>query len=147
MTTKNKKPNQLTQALLETADDMKRAGIMDEEAYGKITNRHLGIKDNSMLPKSRRPTPPGEILRYEFLKPLGLSQKELAEALGITRVRLSEILRGRRSITADTAFRLARFFDTTPEFWLGLQMDIDLWETLQAHAEEYKNIKPLKEAA
>jgi addiction module HigA family antidote len=78
---------------------------------------------------------------------LGLSQKELAEALGITRVRLSEILRGRRSITTDTAFRLARFFDTTPEFWLGLQMDIDLWETLQAHAEEYKNIKPLKEAA
>jgi addiction module HigA family antidote len=78
---------------------------------------------------------------------LGLSQKELAEALGITRVRLSEILRGRRSITTDTAFRLARFFDTTPEFWLGLQMDIDLWETLQVHAEEYKNIKPLKEAA
>ncbi len=100
-----------------------------------------------MLPKSRRPTPPGEILRYEFLEPLGLSQKELAEALGITRVRLSEILRGRRSITTDTAFRLARFFDTTPEFWLGLQMDIDLWETLQVHAEEYKNIKPLKEAA
>jgi addiction module HigA family antidote len=100
-----------------------------------------------MLPKSRRPTPPGEILRYEFLDPLGLSQKELTEALGITRVRLSEILRGRRSITTDTAFRLARFFDTTPEFWLGLQMDIDLWETLQVHAEEYKNIKPLKEAA
>jgi antitoxin HigA-1 len=104
-------------------------------------------KGDAMLPKSRRPTPPGEILRYEFLDPLGLSQKELAEALGITRVRLSEILRGRRSITTDTAFRLARFFDTTPEFWLGLQMDIDLWETLQTHAEEYKNIKPLKEAA
>jgi antitoxin HigA-1 len=100
-----------------------------------------------MQTKSRRPSPPGEILRYEFLEPLGLSQKQLAEALGITRVRLSEILRGRRSITADTAFRLARFFDTTPEFWLGLQMDIDLWETLQVHAEEYKNIKPLKEAA
>jgi antitoxin HigA-1 len=83
-----------------------------------------------MLPKSRRPSPPGEILRYEFLEPFGLSQKELTEALGITRVRLSEILRGRRSITTDTAFRLARFFDTTPEFWLGLQMDIDLWETL-----------------
>lgn len=90
-----------------------------------------------MLPKSRRPSPPGEILRYEFLEPFGLSQKELTEALGITRVRLSEILRGRRSITTDTAFRLARFFDTTPEFWLGLQMDIDLWETLQVHEEEY----------
>ncbi len=114
MTTKNKKPTQLTQALLETADGMRRAGIMDEKAYGKITRRHLGIKDNAMLSKNRRPTPPGEILRYEFLEPLGLSQKELAEALGLTRVRLSEILRGRRSIATDTAFRLARFFDTTP---------------------------------
>jgi addiction module HigA family antidote len=68
------------------------------------------------MPRNRRPTPPGVILRHEFLEPLGLTQKELAEALGITRVRLSEILRGRRAVTPDTAFRLARFFDTTPEF-------------------------------
>ena len=100
-----------------------------------------------MLPRNRRPTPPGEILRYEFLEPLGLSQKELAEALGITRVRLSEILRGRRAITPDTAFRLARFFGTTPEFWLGLQTDINLWDTLQIHGAEYKKIKPVKVAA
>jgi len=100
-----------------------------------------------MLPKNRRPTPPGEILRYEFLEPLGLSQKELAEALGITRVRLSEILRGKRGITADTAFRLARFFDTTPEFWLGLQTDVSLWDTLQAHGVEYEKIKPVKTTA
>ena len=69
-----------------------------------------------MLPRNRRPTPPGEILRSEFLKPLGLSQKEVAEALGITRVRLSEVIHGKRAITPDTAFRLARCFDTTPEF-------------------------------
>ena len=100
-----------------------------------------------MLPRNRRPTPPGEILRYEFLEPLGLSQKELAEALGITRVRLSEILRGKRGITADTAFRLARFFDTTPEFWLGLQTDVSLWDTLQAHGVEYEKIKPVKTTA
>ncbi len=97
-----------------------------------------------MLPRHRRPTPPGEILRYEFLEPLGLSQKELAEALGITRVRLSEILRSKRGITPDTAFRLARFFDTTPEFWLGLQTDVNLWDTLQAHGEDYKKIKPVR---
>jgi addiction module HigA family antidote len=100
-----------------------------------------------MLPRNRRPTPPGEILRYEFLEPLGLSQKELAEALGITRVRLSEILRGRRAVTPDTAFRLARFFGTTPEFWLGLQTDVSLWDTLQAHGPEYEKIRPVTAAA
>jgi addiction module HigA family antidote len=100
-----------------------------------------------MLPRNRRPTAPGEILRHEFLEPLGLSQKELAEALGITRVRLSEILRGKRAITPDTAFRLARFFDTTPEFWLGLQTDVSLWDTLRAHGSEYEKIKPVRTAA
>ena len=100
-----------------------------------------------MLPRNRRPTPPGEILRYEFLEPLGLSQKELAEALGITRVRLSEIIHGKRAITPDTAFRLARFFDTTPEFWLGLQTDVSLWDTLQAYRQEYEKIKPVGTAA
>lgn len=100
-----------------------------------------------MLPHNRRPTPPGEILRYEFLEPLGLTQSELAKALGITRVRLSEILRGKRAITPDTALRLARFFDTTPEFWLGLQTDVSLWDTLQTHGAEYERIKPMKTAA
>jgi addiction module HigA family antidote len=95
-----------------------------------------------MLPRNRRPTPPGEILRYEFLEPLGLTQKELATALGITRVRLSEIIRGKRAVTPDTALRLARFFATTPEFWLGLQTDLNLWDTLQAHGAEYEKIKP-----
>jgi len=100
-----------------------------------------------MLPRNRRPTPPGEILRYEFLEPLGLSQKELAEALGITRVRLSEIIRGKRAITPDTAFRLARFFDTIAEFWLGLQTDVSLWDILQVHGQEYDKIKPVKDVA
>ena len=95
-----------------------------------------------MLPQNRRPTPPGEILEYEFLKPLGLTQKQLAEQLGIPRVRLSEIIRGKRAITPDTAFRLARFFDTTADFWLGLQMDISLWDTLQTHQGEYEKIQP-----
>jgi antitoxin HigA-1 len=97
-----------------------------------------------MLPRNRRPTLPGEILRHEFLDPLGLSQKELASALGITRVRLSEILRGKRAITPDTAFRLARFFGTTPEFWVGLQTDVNLWDTLQAHEGEYEKIKRIE---
>ena len=99
-----------------------------------------------MLPRSRRPTSPGDILRHEFLEPLGLSQKELAEALGITRVRLSEVLRGKRAVTPDTAMRLARFFETTPEFWIGLQADVSLWDTLQVHGAEYEKIKPVRAA-
>jgi antitoxin HigA-1 len=95
-----------------------------------------------MLPRKRRPTPPGEILAYEFLKPLGLTQKQLAEQLGIPRVRISEIIRGKRTISPDTAFRLAKFFDTTPDFWLGLQMDLILWDTLQSHKHEYDRIQP-----
>ena len=76
------------------------------------------------------------------MEPLGLTQKELAAALSITRVRLSEIIRGKRAITPDTALRLARFFDATPEFWLGLQTDLNLWDALQAHGAEYEKIKP-----
>ncbi len=97
-----------------------------------------------MLPKHRRPTPPGEILKYEFLEPLGMTQLQLATAIGITRVRVNEIILGKRSITTDTAFRLAQYFNTTPDFWLGLQMDVDMWDTLQRNAGEYKKIPPVK---
>jgi antitoxin HigA-1 len=97
-----------------------------------------------MLPKNRRPTPPGEILRYEFLEPLAMTQQQLAAAIGITRVRINEIILGKRSITPDTAFRLAQYFNTTPDFWLGLQMDVDMWDTLQRNATAYKKIPPAK---
>ncbi len=99
-----------------------------------------------MLPKKRRPTLPGDIIRYEFLGPLGITQKQLAEALGITRVRVNEIILGKRAVTPDTALRLSRFFNTSVEFWIGLQMDVDIWDTLQEHNSEYKKIKPAKVA-
>jgi antitoxin HigA-1 len=69
---------------------------------------------------------PGEMLREEFMKPLGLSANALAIALRVPVTRISEITRERRGITADTALRLARYFNMTPEFWMGLQMDYDL---------------------
>lgn len=72
------------------------------------------------------PTHPGEILRQEFLEPLGLSPRELADGLGVDPRRISEILGGRRAVTADMALRLARFFDMTPGFWLGLQKQYEL---------------------
>jgi addiction module HigA family antidote len=72
------------------------------------------------------PIHPGEILREEFLEPVGISAYALAKAISVPRNRVTGILHGERAITADTALRLARFFGTSPDFWLGLQMDYDL---------------------
>ncbi len=72
------------------------------------------------------PVHPGEILLEEFMKPLGLSQTRLGRDLGVSPRRINEIVHGKRSITADTALRLSRFFGTSAEFWLGLQADFDL---------------------
>jgi addiction module HigA family antidote len=79
-----------------------------------------------MAAKKLAPVHPGEILRAEFLEPMGLSQNRLANALSVPPRRINEIVQGKRRITADTALRLARYFGMSPEFWLGLQMDYDL---------------------
>ena len=77
----------------------------------------------------RRPTTPvtpGEILREEFMRPLGLSARSLAAALGVPANRVTAILHGQRAITADTALRLARYFGTSPQLWMNLQANFDL---------------------
>jgi len=79
-----------------------------------------------MAAKKLSPVHPGEILSEEFMKPLGLSQNRLGRDLGVSPRRINEIVHGKRSITADTALRLSRFFGTSAEFWLGLQTDYDL---------------------
>jgi addiction module HigA family antidote len=84
------------------------------------------------------PIHPGEILREEFMKPLGLSQNALARALHVPPRRINEIVLEKRGITADTALRLARFFGTTPEMWTGLQADYDL---RQARYEKQRQIE------
>ncbi len=94
-----------------------------------------------MLPKNRRPIHPGEIIRFEYLEPLNLTQQNLADAIGVTRVRINEIILGKRSVTPDTAFRLAKFFNTTPDFWINLQMNVDMWDTLQTHKNDYNKIR------
>lgn len=86
------------------------------------------------LPTHRPPTHPGEMLLEEFLKPLGVSQAEAARRLGISYVRLNEIVNGRRGVTADTALRLSRALGTTPDLWLNLQQTWDLWHALRAPA-------------
>jgi addiction module HigA family antidote len=72
------------------------------------------------------PVHPGEILLEEFMKPLALSQTRLGRDLGVSPRRINEIVHGKRSVTADTALRLSRYFGTSAEFWLGLQADYDL---------------------
>jgi addiction module HigA family antidote len=79
-----------------------------------------------MTTKKLAPVHPGEVLLEEFLKPLGLSQNRLALSIGVPPRRVNEIVLGKRRVTAETALRLARYFDTTPQFWLGLQADFDL---------------------
>lgn len=78
----------------------------------------------------RKPFTPGEILQEEFLEPAGLSQGQLAELMGVPRRRVNEIVRNKRAVTPDTAIRLARVFNMSPEFWLNLQMRSDLWERM-----------------
>jgi addiction module HigA family antidote len=78
------------------------------------------------------PLHPGEMLREEFMKPLGLSSNALAMELRVPVTRISEIVRERRGITADTALRLARYFSMSPEFWMRLQMDFDLESAVDA---------------
>ena len=79
-----------------------------------------------MAKKTMTPIHPGEILMEEFLEPLGISQYRLAKDISVPPRRINEIVHGKRSITADTALRLARFFGTTERFWLNLQVRYDL---------------------
>ena len=96
------------------------------------------------LPAHRPPTHPGEMLREEFLKPLGLTQTEFAARLGVSYPRLNEIVRGKRSVTPDTALRLARVLGMSADFWLGLQQDWDLWHAMRSEeAEEIARLAPL----
>lgn len=87
---------------------------------------------------------PGEILQEEFLKPMEISAYRLAKETFIPQTRISEIIKGNRRITADTALRLAKFFGTTAKFWLGLQDDFDLEEEKESKEKEINDIKPLE---
>jgi len=94
------------------------------------------------LPRHRPPTHPGEMLYEEFVKPLNLTQVKLAQRLGVSYPRLNEIVKGRRSVTPDTALRLSRVLGMPADFWLGLQLDWDLWHAM--HNPEAKQINRLK---
>lgn len=85
---------------------------------------------------------PGEVLRFEFLEEMGLSQNRLARELGVPPRRINEIVLGKRAVTADTALRLARYFGTSERFWLGLQMDYELEEARGRLGERLEAVRP-----
>jgi addiction module HigA family antidote len=98
------------------------------------------------VPTKRPPTHPGEMLLAEFLEPLGLTQVELAKRIGVPFQRVNQIIKQKRAVTPDTALRLAQLLGTSPEFWLNLQQNRDLYEAASTAAGEISRIKPLKRA-
>ena len=94
------------------------------------------------------PVHPGEIIREEVLEPLGMSRAALARAIGVDRQRLSEVVQGRRALSADTALRLARYLGTTPEFWLGIQAQYEIERARDALGDRLeREVVPRRSAA
>jgi addiction module HigA family antidote len=112
------------------------------------TKSKLQITTNSVtgrrLPRNRPPTHPGEVLFEEFVKPLNMTQAELSRRLGVSYPRLNEIIKGRRSVTPNTALRLSRVLGMSADFWLGLQLDWDLWHAMNSpEAKQINRLKPI----
>jgi addiction module HigA family antidote len=93
-----------------------------------------------------RPTHPGAMLREDFLPDYGLTVSGLAEALGVSRQTMNELLRGRRAVSPAMALRLSRLFGNSPEFWLNAQRAVDLWDAARVIRAQVERIKPLKVA-
>ena len=97
-------------------------------------------------PRERPPIHPGEILREDFLPEYGLSVTALAEAAGVSRQSINELLRERRALTPEMALRLGKLFGNSPEFWLNLQCKVDLWDAARGLKHEIAHIRPLQVA-
>ena len=96
--------------------------------------------------RKRRPTHPGEMLQEDFLPDYGLTVAGLADAVGVSRQSINELLRGRRAVSPEMALRLSRLFGNSAEFWLNAQRAVDLWDAAQAIKAEIARIKPLRVA-
>jgi antitoxin HigA-1 len=94
------------------------------------------------IPTNRAPTHPGEMLLEEFLNPMGLSQRDLADGIQVPYQRINEIVNGRRGVTPSTALRLAKYFGTSAGFWLNLQLRWDLYHAQKAEATSLAAIRP-----
>ena len=95
------------------------------------------------IPTHRAPTHPGEMLSEEFLKPMGLTQRQLADSIHVPYQRVNEIVNGRRGVTPSTALRLSKYFGVSPDFWLNLQLRWDLYFAQQAESDQLNLINPV----
>ncbi len=94
------------------------------------------------VPTNRMPTHPGEMLREDFLIPMGITQRELATGIRVPYQRINELINGKRGVTPSTALRLERYFGTTAGFWMNLQLRWDLYRAQQSEAFQLEKIKP-----
>lgn len=94
------------------------------------------------IPTDREPTHPGEMLREEFLIPMGITQRELAQAIHVPYQRINELVNKKRGITPSTALRLAKFFGMSADFWMNLQLRWDLYHAQQEEAKQLERIQP-----
>lgn len=99
------------------------------------------------IPTHRAPTHPGEMLLEEFLIPMGITQRQLAEAIRVPYQRINEIVNQRRGVTPSVALRLAKFFGVSPDFWMNLQLRWDLYHAQQSGIDELKSIRPYRVVA
>jgi addiction module HigA family antidote len=99
------------------------------------------------VPTDRAPTHPGEMLLEEFLKPMGMSQQQLARQIRVPFQRVNELVNRRRGVTPATALRLSRLFGNTPDFWMNLQIRWDLYKTQRKEAAILKKIEPIQNGA
>ena len=95
------------------------------------------------IPTHRAPTHPGEMLLEEFLIPMGLTHRDLANSIHVPYQRINEIINGRRGVTPSSALRLSKFFGVSPDFWMNLQLRWDLYFAQQSEADQLKTIKPV----
>lgn len=104
----------------------------------------MSIANDNQL--GRRPVHPGEILREDFMPDYGLTVSGLADALGVSRQSVNELVRERRAVSPEMALRLGRLFGNSPEFWLNLQRTVDLYDTAAATRDDVQHITPLRVA-
>lgn len=95
------------------------------------------------IPTNRPPTSPGEMLKEEFLEPMGLTQQQLADGIGVSYQRINELINGKRGLTTSTALRLAKYFNTSPDFWLNMQRANELYRVMQKEREEIDKIQSI----
>ena len=105
------------------------------------------MQSESMIIITERPPHPGEFLREDYLPECGLSVAAFAQKLGVSRQTANELVREKRAVSPDMALRLGRLFGTTAQYWLNLQRNVDLWDSLEANREAIEHVQPLPSVA